>query len=408
MSNQFTKLPKRADICVKRISDKQPLYITLESFDKSALDTTVYEIIGPVVHREGRKVLVMYKTYDSLVWKKRAEAILSGYTLDGTDRTGTLYWQREQGTDVTLTVSYNCTTKEALATTIQTALAAHDDMSYFDFYCFVNADGEIEIDKNYLAWWSYEIQGKDGFSTKTTAPPMAYTSSKMQRKNGAFNTNQGTVSCYERAVEFWSKESNGKDNVLKSALTSIKTDKPVFLQDYLNTSSYHTDDYCEVLRDFYGEGEDGWKRFMKAQCPPDDFGNGAFAYGAEYAKKVGSVYAPLTYTSSTVTDGILYPAVNYCYNINSDTISKGEFFLPALKHIYWMLSGGDGLTTINKALSKIGGKQLSMWSGYWSCLRRASDSSLYAFGLWGYFHGYDLYHVSQCVPLSLYTLRSED
>lgn len=407
MSNEFTKIPKRADICVKRISDRKVMYIPLAKFDYSSLDQTTYEIIGAVVKRIGKKVLVAYKTHADKIWMVRQRHILSGYTLDGTNRTGTFSWQVTQGTINTVTITYNATTVAALASSIQSALSAQADNSYYDFYCYVNEDGDIEVDCNYKNWWDW-ISAKDGFSMKDATEPMAYVNSKMRRKNGCFTGSEGTISCYERALIFWGDETNDTSRCLKSALTNIKTDRPVFLQEYLNTSTVHSDDYCKVLRDYYGEGEEGWKKFMKAQCPPMFFKNDAFGYDAAYAKQVNEAYADKTYSSTTVSGGILYPAVNYCYNINSTTIDKGEFFLPTISHLYYLLSDGEGLATINKAFTAIKGSTINSSASCWSCCRSSFNGALYASGHLGYFYSYDLSHSNHVVPVSLYTLRSNN
>ena len=418
MSNEFIRVPRRADICVKRISDRKPLYIPLDAFSYGDLDQTVYEIIGVVVKVMGKKVLVRYKTISptDLPWSKRLGVTLSGYTLDGTDRTGTLwYWDPSQSGATamkTVAISYNCTTAAALASTIQTALIATSDNEKLDFEAHADADGTIHITMNFLAWWYYNngngLNGTDGFTTAfENIHGMAWTDYfKMRRKNGTYNTNWGMLSSYERALTFWSKETNDTSQCLKAALTTAKLDRPVYLQEYLNTSTVHSDDYCKVLRDVYGEGDDGWERFMRSLCPPEYFGSGVLAFGEAYARKICNALGPMTYDTSLVTGQPLLPAIAYCYNLSGTTYDKGEFFLPTVNILYYLLGEGDttSLSLMNSAALKIKGSTLPADRYCWSCVRCYRGAALYANGRWGCFSGNSLYGGSAAVPVSLYPI----
>mgnify|MGYP007048169890 CR=1 FL=1 len=61
IANVFTKLPKIGDAVVGELATKKVKFITAESFSLLSLDTSLYETIGVVYWRKGRKVKIVYK-----------------------------------------------------------------------------------------------------------------------------------------------------------------------------------------------------------------------------------------------------------------------------------------------------------------------------------------------------------
>lgn len=106
VTNIFTALPKIGDAVVGERSTKKLKFITLESFDNASLGSD-YETIGVVYNRRGRKVKIVYKNNASKVWCTKWVLKLSGYTLDGTSRTGVITFRPDSSatanTDVTVT-----------------------------------------------------------------------------------------------------------------------------------------------------------------------------------------------------------------------------------------------------------------------------------------------------------------
>ena len=116
--NVFVRTPKRGDCAVKKISNKKRMYISLETLDVATLDTTAYEVVGTVAGRIGDKNLIAYKNNTSQKYIGRAWWYLSGYTLDGTNRTGVLSIAAASASwgNVSKTIAYNATTVVSIHT----------------------------------------------------------------------------------------------------------------------------------------------------------------------------------------------------------------------------------------------------------------------------------------------------
>ena len=129
ITNIFTNLPKIGDAVVGERSAKKVKFITLESFDNASLGSD-YETIGVVYNRRGRKVKIVYKNNAGKTWASKWVLKLSGYTLDGTSRTGVISFRPDssatENTDVTVT--YNTTTLQGLVNALNSAFAAHATM----------------------------------------------------------------------------------------------------------------------------------------------------------------------------------------------------------------------------------------------------------------------------------------
>lgn len=106
-------------------------------------------------------------------------------------------------------------------------------------------------------------------------------------------------------------------------------------------------------------------------------------------------------------------AAAYCHNIQSQTVERGEFWLPTTEELSRIIGGVEYGTksdlnadALNKGLNLIGGSPVSNGSSWWSCLRYFTDYAWRASGGSGFF-GYNYMYVSGgCAPVSLYTLRS--
>ena len=58
---KFVKYPSQGDIVLGRLADKKVMFVTLESYDDSLFDSSIYEKIGVVGYRYGNEVKIIYK-----------------------------------------------------------------------------------------------------------------------------------------------------------------------------------------------------------------------------------------------------------------------------------------------------------------------------------------------------------
>ncbi|MDY5183636.1 MAG: hypothetical protein SPK35_08065, partial [Prevotella sp.] len=124
--------------------------------------------------------------------------------------------------------------------------------------------------------------------------------------------------------------------------------------------------------------------------------------------------ASFEFTSSEVAEATpMCKASAYCYNIQSQTVEMGEFWLSTTEELARILDGVEYSTksdrnadALNKGLNLIGGSPVSNGSRWWSCLRCLSYSAWGANGGSGFFGSGGMCYSDGCAPVSLYTLRS--
>lgn len=414
-NNVFTQLPKRGDIVVKDFSTKTPQYIIQDTFVKAELNTSVYEIVGVVYWTNGKKVGVVYKESASHPYCNRAWWYLSGYALDGAQHTGVIsarFASNSWVANLDKTITYNASDMEGLVAALNAAFLADDDFVSQDWYADI-FDGKVRVHCNNIDYRQCgHNSAKSGF-TLTGSCPEIIAKKDMRRKHGGMG-GEGAISSLHRALAYY-RNDNGKDSYAggrTSVQTSIKQGYPINLPTWLGTSTNNPGDFCAPLRAIYGEGEEGWLKFMKSCLPvmPTDFGNMGMHNGKERTAQLAS----FEFTSSEVADATpMCKASAYCYNIQSQTVEMGEFWLSTTEELARILDGVEYGTksdrnadALNKGLNLIGGSPVSNGSSWWSCLRYYSYSSWSASGNNGFFGNNGMYISYGCAPVSLYTLRS--
>ena len=107
------------------------------------------------------------------------------------------------------------------------------------------------------------------------------------------------------------------------------------------------------------------------------------------------------------------PAANYCYNVDTVALSKGNWYLPTVEDLTDLLriikygtNGSVNSDPINKTLAAMGGNTISNGSNLWSCCRCSSDGAWIASGNYGFFSGGGLCDECSAVPVSLYILEN--
>lgn len=407
-----TTMPVRGDGVIGDLSTGKVIYIKAEYFTGvDELDLTAYELIGVVVERLGRNVLIAYYQNDSKVWSKRYTYKLTGYTLDGTDRSGILSVRSASDSwaaNVQYTINYNATTAAELVAQLNTYFAANAPFTTQDWYAEVNGDGDIDLSFDYVSWQqSSYTTGTSGFTLSANFMPDVIGYANMLRRHGGTG-GEGALSSYYRAITYFAQDLSSTTYNPSSDVTSIKRTYPVCKPAYLGTSTYQSD-HCALLRQTYGAGEEGWLKFMESCMPvvSTDFGNMGMTDGLARTK----VLAEKTYSSLTKTNEVLCPAANYAYNIGTTCIPQGQWFMGTTRDIYYLLRdvtysshGDNNSDPINAMLNKMNGSAISNGSHWWSCCRYSASHTWYALGNGGYFGNNNLCNSFGAVPLSLQKL----
>lgn len=402
VTNIFTALPKIGDAVVGERSTKKLKFITLESFDNASLGSD-YETIGVVYNRRGRKVKIVYKNNASKVWCTKWVLKLSGYTLDGTSRTGVITFRPDSSatanTDVTVT--YKATTLQGLVDALNTAFAGNTVMVSQHWVAYINGS-DVCVEHDYTIWQQSSYNGaKDGFTAAPALMPEVESVADIRRRHGG-GGGEGAISSWERAVAYY-RTSTGTDTYQGYVPSPISNAKdrayPIALQSYLGAN-------CAEIRKAFGEGEQGWLNCMAAYMSvcPTDYGNMGMRDGLARTKLIASYKD--TFGNPVAS------AANYCYNIDTIALPKGNWYLPTVEDLTDLLriikygtNGSVDSDPINKALAAMGGNTISNGSYLWSCCRYSSFNAWFASGSCGFFDYRYLCGGLSAVPVSLYVLE---
>lgn len=401
-------VPKRGDYCIKKIEDKSVHYIDIDSISSISDIDDGYELVGIVCGFINGEVLVVRNPVShSDTWCDIMQYVLTGYTLDGTDQSGVLSIRDNASAtaNTDYTIPYNATTKEALVEQLNVFFVNNEVFKTQGFYASIDTD-KVIVHYHYTFFNQNNTAGKNGFTLTQNTMPDVIASTKFRRKNGVQSEN-GTISSIEEALVFFRGDTSTPSYNPTNVVTSVKIQYPICLPGYLGISSYRDGDKCKFLRSVYGEGEEGWKRFMKSFLPvyPTDYG-----VINTTGKELTKVLASKRYNDLDKVDEPMCKAAYYCYSMTSATIDEGEFWLPGVQELSIILDdikygtiSDRNADIINKALNKVG------WAGiinnifYWSACRFSNIYGWLSHAL-GFFYGYYFFNLSKCLAVSLYPL----
>lgn len=412
MNNVFVRFPEIGDVVVKDIETKTPQYIKLSSFVKAELDESVYEIIGTVAWREHDKVLVVYKENISTQYMNRPWWYLSGYTLDGTDRTGTLSIRVADdnwNANVEKVIPYNATSAEGLVEQLNSFFDVDADCNAQDWYANIEEDGSVRIHcDGTKAWQIFSFTtARAGFALTLCAPEIDF-DSIIRRKNGK-NGGYGSIFSMQRAIAAFTPDTSSESYNPSTDVKPMDVVRPIVLPAYLGESKYQSD-HCKALREMYGEGMEGWLKFLESLRPvaPCDYGTMRKRNGKERT----DFMAQKIFTSRTVSEPkAMCNAAYYCSNANSKTVDKGEFWLPTadelsyiFKTIEYGVNSDVNSDPINRCLNKIG-NTISNKAYWWSCCRCSVNSAWGVNGNRGFLGSNDMRNAGGVLPVTRYTVR---
>lgn len=373
-NNVFVKIPERGDACVGRLSDKKLFYIKADTLVTSELDKSEWEVQGVVSHREGKKVTIVgLNNSGSIAFCDRVWYYLSGYTLDGAEHTIVLAiptkanWNKS----VEKTITYTASTVEEFISALNAAFEADTDFTDQDWYADLTADGRVRVHYVSAVWQNYNFTAKSGI-TKTNSMPEFKQCTRLRRKSGQA-TKVGGICSWHRSLAYYRNDNGAlpEQGGRTAEQTSIKQEWPINLPTWLGTSTKNPGDFCKPLRGVYGEGEEGWLRFMRSCVSITDTDYGIMMYdGREMSKLLSS----FTYTSRKVAEPkYMCPASGWCTSFSTSCLQVGLWHLPAPKELVELtrdITQGTGTPDVlNRTIVAAGGKAISNGSMRWSCAR---------------------------------------
>ena len=411
-NNVFVKIPERGDACVGRLSDKKLFYIKADTLVTSELDKSKWEVQGVVSHREGKKVTIVgLNNSGNIAFCDRVWYYLSGYTLDGAEHTIVLAIPTKANWDrsVEKTITYTASTVEEFISALNAAFEADTDFTDQDWYADLTADGRVRVHYAFDVWQNYNFTAKSGI-TKTNSMPELKQCERLRRKSGQA-TQVGGICSWHRSLDYYRNDNGAlpEQGGRTAEQTSIKQAWPINLPTWLGTSTKNPGDFCKPLRGVYGEGEEGWLRFMRSCVSITDTDYGIMMYdGRDMSKFLSS----FTYTSRKVAEPkYMCPASRWCTSFSTSCLQVGLWHLPAPKELVELvrdITQGTGTPDVlNRTIVAAGGKAISNGSLQWTCARYGPYSAWRCSGTHGCLNAATVYLAGLVAsPLSLHILEN--
>lgn len=393
-------------------------FVSVETFGSASFMSN-FEVVGVVRigvdHPSFRgKVAIMYKAPAGKPLSTIYQYRLTGFTCDGTARTGTLSIREASDSwaaNHDYAISYNAANELALVGQLNTYFKANEPFKTQGWVAKLNDDNTINLLFKYTDWRqsSYNT-GKAGFALSANLFPEWIATPAMLRANGQ-RSGGGTITNWSRALAYFRNDNSSTAyNPAKDA-TSVKMSYPICLPGYLGTSQYQ-EDHCSYLRSVYGGDEQGWLKFMSSFLPvrPTEYGNNGDKAKYGDARKNTYYLASQKYVDADDNTQSTSPAADFAANINYDheLLKKGRWVLPDSDLLFDVIGGIEYPTTndrnadvINRALKAIGASALENNSYVWSCSRFNANHGWYALGGSGCADHGSLYSSLLAVPLVL-------
>ena len=423
----FTRVPERGDICLGDLATKRVLFAKADSVKGLAdIDQTKYEINGVVASRNGNDVLIVFRENATKTWSDRyqfALTVAEGTTAGKLAVNDASAWGAY--TDYTIPITAFVDSAEGKATLVEELNAFFQDetnpvFQTQDWVAELGEDGTVNINFAYADYRQASVtynpgsgavnRGSDGFTIAANAMPDVPYLANILRKSG-YDGGEGSISNMARAIAYFRQDLNSTTYNPKTNVTSILRPYPICLPGYLGTSQYSDGDRCAFLRSVYGEGEQGWLKFMQSCVPVYPTEWGTMGWGDDRASEFTRILAAKRYTSQKKTDEPMCKAAYYAAEKATVSLPKGKWHLPSVMQVAQILDGvqysvvnNRNADILNKSLYKIGASAVSNASSIWSGFRYGANNAWLAYGSVGYFgYGY-FYFGLTAVPVSLFQL----
>lgn len=394
-------------------------FISVDTFSSESFMSN-FEIVGVVVvgvdHPSFRgQIAIMYHTPESHPITKIWQWKLTGYTLDGTDRTGTLSIRESSdnwAANHDYVISYNANNESGLVNQLNTYFKANEPFKTQKWSAYIDENNSINLVHD---WDSYSQpgynKGTEGFTLASNLLSDLIFTLNVLRMNGRIS--RGDVICnLTKAIAYFRNDNQDTRYNPSADVTTIKLQKPICLPAYLGTSQYQSD-HCAYLRGVYGEGEDGWLKFMESFLPVRPTEYGAIGDKAKYGDARRNTYylASQKYVDVDGNTQHTSPAANFVANIGFDheLLKKGQWVMPdadlltdIMADIKYPTTNSRDADVINRALSAIGAPALGNNTNYYSCSRTGKDLEWHYAGNLGVIAGNSaLNNYFPIIPLAL-------
>lgn len=406
------------------LDDKKAIhFVATSTFNKPTFPVN-YEIFGVVVigvdHDAFRGDLtVMNKEFARKVMLERAYFSLTGFTLDGAEHTGTISIREASDSwaaNHDYVITYKADNAASFVAQLNEVFRAKDAFKTQDWVATADTDGNVTLNYKNQVWQQIPNNtAKKGFSGSDVSAPDWISDSRILRVNSARN-GEGAVVNMDRAIATFRKDTSSTNFNPSRDVKSTKIPYPICLPSYLGTSKYQSD-HCAYLRSVYGEGKEGWLKFMQTFLPVFPSEYGSFNRN-KYSEMRETYYlASIKYTGQDGIEKCASPSADYVANIAYDheLLAKGKWFIGDMLRIFSLVAPLKYPTTTdrnadktNAALYAIGASPLRNNEYISSCSRHKQPSRWVANGDFGFAGNGGLYNSNTCVPLVLLPRQCKD
>lgn len=399
------------------LDDKKAIhFVATSTFNKTTFPAS-YEIFGVVVigvdHDAFRgDVTVMNKEFKSLVMLERIYLSLTGFTLDGAEHTGTISIREASdnwAANHDYVITYKAGDVASFVAQLNEVFRAKDVFKTQDWVATADTDGNVTLTYKNEAWQQMSFNTtKEGFSGSDVSALDWISDSRILRANGARN-GEAVITNMDRAIAYFRVDTTTTNFNPSADVKTTKISNPICLPGYLGTSKYQSD-HCAYLRSVYGEGEEGWLKFMQSFLPilPSEYGA---LNRNKYSEMRNTYYlASLKYTGQDGVEKCTSPSADYVANIAYDheLLAKGKWFIGDIQRIFslvlplkYPMKNDRNADKTNAALYAIGASPLGNNANVSSCSRCNKSYRWIANGYGGFANINGLNYAYVCVPLVL-------
>lgn len=405
-------------------------FISVDTFSSESFMSD-FEIVGVVVigvdHPSFRgQIAIMYPTPQQKQMAAMEQWKLAGYTLDGTDRTGALSIREASdkwAANHDYVISYNATDESTFVNQLNTYFKANEPFKTQRWSAYMDEDNTINLSCRYISWAQNSFnKGKDGFTLSYNLFQEWVATERMMRVNGQ-RIGPGAIMNWANAIDYYRKDNGAREDSggrTTDQGSNTKQQFPINLPTWLGTSTKNPGVFCAGLRAIYGEGEEGWLKFMKTMLPLRPTEYGIIGDKAKYGDARRNTYylASRKYIDVDGNIILMSPAADFVANISFDheLLKKGQWVIPdidlltdIMMDIKYSTTNSRDADIINRALLAIGAPAISNKSVYMSCSSYPSTYWYYhknnGCAFWGY--GVYIYTDSNVIPLALLDVPSD-
>lgn len=393
-------------------------FVSVDTFSSASFMSN-FEVVGVVRvgvdHPSFRgEVAIMYKAPAVKKISNIYQYRLTGFTCDGTDRAGTLSIREASDSwavNHNYVIAYNATDEASLVAQLNAYFKGNEPFKTQGWVAEMNDDNTIDLLFKFTDWRqaSYN-KGTNGLTFTANLFPEWIATTAMLRTNGQ-RSGEGTITNWARALAYFRNDNSSTSYNPAKDVTSTKMSYPICLPGYLGTSQYQSD-HCSYLRSIYGEGEEGWLKFMASFLPvrPTEYGSNGDKAKYGDARKNTYYLASQKYVDADGNTQLASPAADFAASISFDheLLKKGQWLIQDSDLMFDVVGGLEYPTTnnrdadvINRALKAIGAPAFGNNSIVWSCSRYYAYFCWVAGGGGGFAGGYGLGGSYLVVPLVL-------